>query len=105
MNENERYFFDVNGYLTVPNALSADQIAAINELIDQRIESHSDPRALNFGFGDLPSSLPSLANVCAAVGRSPGILCLCSRRRILRDLAGQQSGAVGSSSSAAVRVS
>ena len=55
MNDNERYFFDINGYLTVPNALSSDQIAALNEMIDQRIESHSDPRASNFGFGDLLS--------------------------------------------------
>ena len=28
MNEDEKYFFDLNGYIVVPNVLSAEDIAA-----------------------------------------------------------------------------
>ena len=31
----ERYLFDLNGYLVVPNALSADELAACNATLDQ----------------------------------------------------------------------
>lgn len=53
MNDNERYFFDLNGYLTLANALSARQIGMLNTLIDQRIEALPDPQATNIGFGDV----------------------------------------------------
>ena len=34
MNENEKYLFDLNGYLVVKGALKADQVSALNEAID-----------------------------------------------------------------------
>ena len=34
MNEHEKYFFDVNGYLVVQKILSPDLVAALNEAID-----------------------------------------------------------------------
>ena len=34
MNENEKYLFDLNGYLVVKGALRADQVSALNEAID-----------------------------------------------------------------------
>lgn len=53
MQDRERYFFDINGYLTVPNALSPEQVAALNAQIDERIEQHSDRNAGYLGFGDV----------------------------------------------------
>ena len=35
MNEYEKYLFDLNGYLFIEGALSADQVAAMNAAIDQ----------------------------------------------------------------------
>ena len=37
MNEDERYFFDLNGYLVVENALTKEELAACNEAIDRLI--------------------------------------------------------------------
>jgi hypothetical protein len=51
MNDNERYYFDINGFLTVPNALTHAQINALNAQIDEHIENHSDRKGLNLGFG------------------------------------------------------
>ena len=38
MSEDERYLFDLNGYLIVRNVLTADQVAAANAAIDARQE-------------------------------------------------------------------
>ena len=38
MNEDEKYFFDLNGYIIVPNVLSAEDIALANEAIDRRAD-------------------------------------------------------------------
>jgi hypothetical protein len=50
MQEHERYFFDINGYLAVPGALSAKEVSELNAQIDEHIEHHSDRNAgfLNF---------------------------------------------------------
>jgi hypothetical protein len=37
MNEHEKYLFDLQGYITVPNALSPEQIAAMNAIWDGHI--------------------------------------------------------------------
>jgi len=36
MNEEERYLFDLWGYVTVENVLSEDELTELNALIDQR---------------------------------------------------------------------
>ncbi len=36
MNEEERYLFDLWGYVTVENVLSEDELTALNALIDQQ---------------------------------------------------------------------
>ena len=36
MNEEERYLFDLWGYVVIENVLSAGQITTLNQLIDQR---------------------------------------------------------------------
>ncbi|MQC82614.1 MAG: hypothetical protein DWG79_01975 [Chloroflexi bacterium] len=38
MDEYEKYFFDLNGYLVVENALTPEEVAACNEAIDQNTE-------------------------------------------------------------------
>ena len=35
MNHQEKYFFDLRGYLVVRNALTADQVAALSEQFDR----------------------------------------------------------------------
>jgi ectoine hydroxylase-related dioxygenase (phytanoyl-CoA dioxygenase family) len=38
MNEDERYLFDLQGFLVVEDALDANQLTALNEILDRRIE-------------------------------------------------------------------
>ena len=37
MTDHDRYLFDLQGYLTIPDALGADQIRAMNALLDEHI--------------------------------------------------------------------
>ncbi|MCB9156465.1 MAG: phytanoyl-CoA dioxygenase family protein [Caldilineaceae bacterium] len=37
MNEQEKYLFDLQGFMTVPHALSGEQVAALNRIWDQKI--------------------------------------------------------------------
>ena len=39
MNEDERYLFDLQGFLVVEDALDARQLKALNDILDQRIEA------------------------------------------------------------------
>ena len=43
MNDHERYLFDLQGYLVVPNALTADQIARLNSVLDEHIAVECPP--------------------------------------------------------------
>ena len=38
MNEHERYLFDLQGYITIPNALDPARLDALNDVLDQQIE-------------------------------------------------------------------
>lgn len=51
MTEQERYLFDLQGFLVVPNALDSEQIAALNALMDERLaeEAGTDARTHRFG--------------------------------------------------------
>jgi len=42
--DEERFLFDLNGYLVIPNALSAEQLAALNGRLDEQIAARVDPR-------------------------------------------------------------
>lgn len=53
MTEYEKYLFDLQGYLVVPEALSPSQVAALNKILDQRIEADMAPEATNHRFGHL----------------------------------------------------
>ena len=51
VNDQERYLFDLNGYLVVPDALSREQVARLNGVLDEHIaaECPSDMRTHRFG--------------------------------------------------------
>ncbi len=55
MNELERYLFDLQGFLVVENALTASEIAALNELLDQQIAQVDEPGKPCFRFDSLLS--------------------------------------------------
>lgn len=42
MTENERYLFDLQGYVVVPNALDAAEVAALNSIVDTKIAALPD---------------------------------------------------------------
>ncbi len=42
MEENEKYLFDLQGYITVENALSAAQLSELNDILDQHIAADCD---------------------------------------------------------------
>ena len=45
MNDTEKYLFDLNGYLVVENALTAEEVAACNEAIDRNPDRHRERTA------------------------------------------------------------
>ena len=50
MNEDQKYLFDLTGYLIVENALTAEEVAQCNAAIDHHIEGLRGTRYL-FGRG------------------------------------------------------
>jgi hypothetical protein len=52
MNDYEKYLYDLQGYVTVPNALSADQLRRLNEAVDQHIEADCPPDMRTHRFFD-----------------------------------------------------
>lgn len=55
MTDEEKYLFDLNGYLTVPNALSPEQVTALNAILDGQLAAHPEPDKNTFRFGGLLS--------------------------------------------------
>jgi len=54
MNDQERYLFDLQGFLEVPDALSAEQLTELNRMMDEKIEGEMDVEASTCRFmGDL----------------------------------------------------
>ena len=43
MNEHERYLFDLQGYITIPNALDPARLDALNDVLDQQIDAAVSP--------------------------------------------------------------
>ena len=39
MDQHEKYLYDLQGYITVPDALDADQLRRLNEEVDRHIEA------------------------------------------------------------------
>ncbi len=51
MNEEERYQFDLQGFVVIPNALSAETLATLNAELDSQISKHQiAPEALTHRF-------------------------------------------------------
>ena len=50
MNDNERFLFDLQGFITIPDALDADEIGALNEILDRRIADEVEPDAATHRF-------------------------------------------------------
>jgi len=53
MTEQEIYLFDLQGYLVVPNALSAEEVAALNAIMDEHLARAMEPGAHTHRFGGL----------------------------------------------------
>lgn len=53
MTEQEQYLFDLQGFLTVPNALDAEQLAALNALMDAHLAQEVEAEANTHRFGQL----------------------------------------------------
>lgn len=53
MQENEKYLFDLQGYIAVENALNAGQIAELNRILDERIAADCDADMRTHRFGGL----------------------------------------------------
>lgn len=53
MDPTERYLFDLNGYLAVPDALSSATLEAINALMDDRIARDVPTDATTYRFADV----------------------------------------------------
>lgn len=53
MNQQERFLFDLQGFLVVPNALDAEELARLNAAVDQEIEQNTGPDMRTHRFGGL----------------------------------------------------
>ena len=53
MDDRQRYLFDLNGYLTVPGALSSAVLAELNGLMDERVARDVPAEATTHRFGDV----------------------------------------------------
>ncbi|NEQ26423.1 MAG: phytanoyl-CoA dioxygenase family protein [Microcoleus sp. SIO2G3] len=53
MNELECYLFDLQGFIVIENALTTEQIKALNKLLEQQIAKVDEPGKLNFRFDGL----------------------------------------------------
>lgn len=54
MNNHERYLFDLQGYLVVPDALNREEVDTLNAIIDEKIDQEVPPDANTHRFfGDL----------------------------------------------------
>ena len=51
--DEERYLFDLQGYVVVPDALDAEQLAGLNALMDARLARDAEPGATRHRFYDV----------------------------------------------------
>src|SRR5262245_9615802 len=53
MDDEQRYLFDLNGYLVIPDAIGPDQLKALNASIDAGIAAEAGPDMRTHRFGEL----------------------------------------------------
>lgn len=58
MNQQEKYLFDLQGYLVVPHALSAEEVAVLNKLMTVHIEREAPPDVRTHRFRPLAWEQP-----------------------------------------------
>jgi hypothetical protein len=78
MNEEEKYLFDLQGYLAVPDALNSQQLQALNTILDERTademgdkSTHRFGRLLHWGqpYIDLLDNAPIVSYLEAMLGQ------------------------------------
>ncbi|MCY3659276.1 MAG: hypothetical protein OXG36_09675, partial [Caldilineaceae bacterium] len=57
MNGDERYLFDLQGFLVVEDALDANQLTALNDILDRRVEDEVAAEDHTHRFLDLLARL------------------------------------------------
>ena len=63
MDENERYLLDLQGYVAVPAALGAGELAELNRILDEHMAAEVAPDASTHRFGALLDWGPALRNL------------------------------------------
>ena len=59
MDDLDKYLFDLQGFITVPSALSLDQLKALNTILDEHIEAECEPDMQTHRFSEnLPWGKP-----------------------------------------------
>ncbi len=53
MDDHDRYLFDLQGYLAIPDALSPDLLKRVNEMLDLAVARETEPSMRTHRFGDL----------------------------------------------------
>jgi len=53
MDDNEKYLFDLQGYIAVENALDPAQLAALNKVLDEHVEKECERDMRTHRFGNL----------------------------------------------------
>jgi ectoine hydroxylase-related dioxygenase (phytanoyl-CoA dioxygenase family) len=53
MTDQERYLFDLQGFLVVPNALSEEELDELNSIMDEHIANETEPNMRTHRFGKL----------------------------------------------------
>ncbi|MDX1935069.1 MAG: phytanoyl-CoA dioxygenase family protein [Capsulimonadales bacterium] len=53
MTDTEKYLFDLNGYLALPEVLTRNELDALNSLLDERIAAEREPEETSFRFRDI----------------------------------------------------
>ena len=51
MTDQDRYLFDLRGYVTIPDALSAEQLTTLNSLLDEHVAQEMAHDAPTHRFG------------------------------------------------------
>ena len=52
MNDNEKYMFDLQGYIAVPDAISENHLRTLNTILDEHIQSECELDMMTFRFQD-----------------------------------------------------
>lgn len=53
MDEHQRYLFDLQGFITLPDALTPDQLRTLDEAFEQHVQERVDPAANTYRFNGL----------------------------------------------------